>query len=446
MIRLLRRSMRLRPTFRWDLLLAAIPGGFGLATILWPHSVELAHFSYAVGGFLIVVAIGCVVPRRVTEFSGGVLALAILVVGIRRYPPLIHAMADPLSPQAGQALAESAVFLTVCALPSAVFLWQARFGLRRRTPPDDPSKRWRPRERRASRGILFVAAGLALRLAAALTAVVAVVLGMQFRDPTFGILLVVFLWLLTVGNYFRRRGKEDLVESASVVLAKDRRPPVLYLRPFASDAADGAAKDWYPFQHWANMFRLDLYVYSTVEEHILKRLSDIGPVIALSDPRGRHRPIGFSYFYSEEHAWQADVTDLMHRAGVIVILLGGHHDRGLQWEVGKIAAANLLPKVVLILPVLEQDEGRPVWQDVWCDFVRRIRDASPRSPAWMAEEFTSGCRLRASIRLSKMDHSWCVRFSQDGHPLFRSDHRGLAALSRKVAMEVIQEQGTWRVS
>ena len=83
---------------------------------------------------------------------------------------------------------------------------------------------------------------------------------------------------------------------ASEVLSKDRRAPILYLRPFAADR--GAA--------WC-------------ERRIVLSLKDLGPVVALGQP-GEELPATqhIARGYVADGPWQDSVVDLIGRAQLVV--------------------------------------------------------------------------------------------------------------------------------
>ena len=112
---------------------------------------------------------------------------------------------------------------------------------------------------------------------------------------------------------------------ASAVLSKDRRAPILYLRPFAADRRAA----WY-------------------ERRIALSLKGLGPVVAIGQP-GEELPatqhIPREYVAGDQ--WQEHVINLISRAQLVVIQIG--ISEGLTWELTQVVRL-VRPDQLLVCP------------------------------------------------------------------------------------------------
>lgn len=103
-------------------------------------------------------------------------------------------------------------------------------------------------------------------------------------------------------------GQRYLLPTGSERVQRDRRPPIVYLRSFKSDAA-----------------------LVTGDEEILARIfSEVGPFVAIGQPGEKLPPLGASRFYVADDDWKAFVTDLLQRCRLAVVVTGS--TPGLGWE------------------------------------------------------------------------------------------------------------------
>jgi hypothetical protein len=112
-------------------------------------------------------------------------------------------------------------------------------------------------------------------------------------------------------------------------LAKDRRDPVLYLRSFTRDYTE-------------NPDRLDRKTY---EELLTSVLYDVGPVVAVGDPREAKPILGAHRIYLEDAEWQPSVEYLMSISQLIII----HPDvtPSLLWELEAIKRQHIPEKIIV---------------------------------------------------------------------------------------------------
>ena len=128
--------------------------------------------------------------------------------------------------------------------------------------------------------------------------------------------------------------------SAAEVMARDPRPPVLYLRSFAADDTTAAGLE---SGHPA------LVLLSTEEEQLAQVLAEIGPVIAIGRPGEELPHIGAARFYVSHDLWQDEVSRLMSHAGLVVLRAGD--SAGLWWEVERAARLVRPERIVFLLPI-----------------------------------------------------------------------------------------------
>ncbi|HEV3040935.1 MAG TPA: hypothetical protein VHA33_24420 [Candidatus Angelobacter sp.] len=159
-----------------------------------------------------------------------------------------------------------------------------------------------------------------------------------------GAAVVVFLlatYLIDLGRSLRRLRAVD-------VLASDRRPPVLYLRSFKADARG---------QPQAVPGALPTFLVQlsrkSFEEKLARTLDSIGPFIAIGDPKESVPPSGAARLYLSNEEWQERVTELLDRAGFIVIQAGD--SEGLVWELDTILKKCDPTKLLIALPAGSSD-------------------------------------------------------------------------------------------
>jgi hypothetical protein len=94
--------------------------------------------------------------------------------------------------------------------------------------------------------------------------------------------------------------------SALEILASERRPPVVYFRPFTADVG-------------AKPRRFDS---TTEEEAIAYALNDIGPLVAIGTPEETLPSLGAARMYVDNEKWREAALDLLGRAAVVIMRIG----------------------------------------------------------------------------------------------------------------------------
>ena len=189
--------------------------------------------------------------------------------------------------------------------------------------------------------------------------------------------------------------KYDAVHAAEV-MAGDARPPVLYLRSFPADAIA------------ARVTRIQLGELATEEERLAEVMEPIGPFIAIGKPGERLPELGASRIYVGDDQWQATVRDLMSRARLVVLRVGGNGS--LWWELEE-ARKHLTPgRLLLCIP---HDEPQ------YTSFRRKAEDELQlHLPA-----FPSGVARCGSLAgFIHFAEDWMPTFAPIRRHPFRGDH------------------------
>ena len=113
------------------------------------------------------------------------------------------------------------------------------------------------------------------------------------------------LWTLALGLAWLmikliQLGRRLQVPTADEVLARDARPPVLYLRSFRDDDATHAV-----FERW--LLRLN---YRS-EEELAATFAEVGPLVAVGRPGEVLPHLGAARFYFRDDEWKDRVAELM---------------------------------------------------------------------------------------------------------------------------------------
>src|SRR5262249_44484477 len=108
----------------------------------------------------------------------------------------------------------------------------------------------------------------------------------------------------------------------------------------------------------------------TLEEHLVKQLSRIGPVLAVGRPKEKIAPLGFARRYIPDANWKAEVERYIDSSALIIMILGKVYskDEGFGWEVDRIRECNAARKLVLVIPPLRRDQIRKRWEDYCTHF------------------------------------------------------------------------------
>ena len=140
------------------------------------------------------------------------------------------------------------------------------------------------------------------------------------------------------------------------LLARDHRPPVLYLRSFADDtlllATIASARR--PFFELFSFRGRDPF-----EEAIAWELATYGPVVAVGRPGRSLASLGAAREHLSDDTWQDQVAQRMDDARAIAVAAGD--TPGLHWEVAQVVTAGHLSKTMFVLPPVAPDELAERW-------------------------------------------------------------------------------------
>ncbi|MBW8890588.1 MAG: hypothetical protein JF616_22775, partial [Fibrobacteres bacterium] len=188
-------------------------------------------------------------------------------------------------------------------------------------------------------------------------------LGRVMGFAVFGV-FVVALALIFAGLALMRRGRKLTTGSGDAVLAGDPRPPVVYLRPFDSDTLGVSV-----------VTRSLGWRYYTDEEQLATVVQEIGPFIAIGDPREKVASLGAARIYAREGGWEGKVLELVAKARLIILRAGT--SEGFWYEFQAVLTSTSPAQVLLLTPARRSDyesfrkralriHGRPLpdWADV----------------------------------------------------------------------------------
>jgi hypothetical protein len=179
-------------------------------------------------------------------------------------------------------------------------------------------------------GIAFVTVGIAWMVIGRLARVDAPFLILNFHIP-----------VILLGLFLTYRGKQYASRSRPAELLSDKRPPVLYLRPFKKDASTVARV----LPGIANPALL-LQTFYTFEEQLTEAIEPIGPLVALAQPQASLPRPGAARYHAPDDEWKDQVEELLRKARLVIFRPG--ESEALMWEIEK-AFEILKPSQLLFL-------------------------------------------------------------------------------------------------
>ncbi len=163
------------------------------------------------------------------------------------------------------------------------------------------------------------------------------------RRPGFFAYGVVFGLLAGVGCV--KRGLRMRLRDGWEVLRRDRRPPVIFLRPFSEDERIHH-KSPVGAHLGAEVPTSKSERKATAEPKIGRTLRSIGPFVAVGKPGERLAPFGAARLYLDDHEWQDIVAFLIVHA--MAVVLQPDDSPGAVWEL-KAAVQHVDPRRILML-------------------------------------------------------------------------------------------------
>lgn len=159
-----------------------------------------------------------------------------------------------------------------------------------------------------------------------------------------------------IGYLLLRTGKKYSIQRGDLILTNDARPPVLYLRSFKDEVNDRSMATYFKSISFSNKKDLALTVPSSGfrEQDALGYIfRKIGPYIALGKPGEDLPELGASKLYVSNEEWQNTIRDFFKKSKLIIFRAG--KTEGLKWELIELLETVNPLKVIMILPVKDED-------------------------------------------------------------------------------------------
>ena len=149
------------------------------------------------------------------------------------------------------------------------------------------------------------------------------------------------------GHKYSKLGKKHGSRSADDLVAKDPRPPVVYLRSFLDDPI--ASNEETQWQGGGGGVPAMPYPGPTEEQQLAGIMNQIGPFIAIGNPSEKLTELGAARTYASSAEWKDKVLAWMLRAKLVVLRAGT--TEGFWWE-AETVAKNVKPeRIVFLLPL-----------------------------------------------------------------------------------------------
>ncbi|MCI0538387.1 MAG: hypothetical protein L0Z50_24530, partial [Verrucomicrobiales bacterium] len=156
--------------------------------------------------------------------------------------------------------------------------------------------------------------------------------------------------------------------------AIDFRHPILLLRSFQDDITPITRTT----DSYASIRGLIVPTMWTLEETIERALAPHGPLIAIGRPGEPIPPAGAAREYVSNDGWRARITDYIHEARLVVVILG--KTEGLEFEYRALMDLGALEKLVVVFPPVDVADAA----DRWNRFRQVTKLTSETSLAWKA--------------------------------------------------------------
>jgi hypothetical protein len=233
----------------------------------------------------------------------------------------------------------------------------------------------------------------------------------QLKFAAVGLFIVAFLLALLnpllmivpiyIAYLLLRRAKKYTIKQGELVLHEDSRPPIVYLRSFKDEELESL-----PLHRFRNVSLSDKKLAETVANNGVQEqdalgyvFRKIGPYIALGRPGEELPELGSSKIYASDKAWQDTVRDFVNRSRLVVFRAG--ITESLKWELAEIVRSIRPRKLLMILPIREQD------------YVSFIMWGNSIMPVPLPESCPSS-------RLVKFDDAWTPSYLPQERTLTRS--------------------------
>jgi hypothetical protein len=231
--------------------------------------------------------------------------------------------------------------------------------------------------------------------------------------------------IVAVGWWCFQRGKKHKAVMASAVLARDPRPPVLYLRPFKQDPKVGANPVLRSGFLGSASHGLALI---TEEEQLAEVMNEIGPFVSIGRPGEKLPMLGAARMYVSDEEWKSRVVEFAAKARLVVLRAGTAP--GFSWELQIIARTVPPERVIFLVP-----HGKKKYIEFASIANTYLPVALPADPGWISGYGS----LRAVIYF---DSDWTPHLqSLDVPGLEVNKGRPLVARLKAVLQPVAQRLG-----
>ncbi|MER7444565.1 hypothetical protein [Micromonospora avicenniae] len=226
--------------------------------------------------------------------------------------------------------------------------------------------------------------------------------------------------LLTLGKWARvqvRKLTALVIPSPSALSAESY---VLYLRPFGMDRELSVVQPllgrrfWLPLGHIFHFNEDD----ETREEKLARLFRRFGRMVAVGHPEERFPNLGADRFYLHRYDWKRDVTKLIRRARLVVLVAGipreNQSAEGTLWEFAE-ATRLMPPSQIVLLVSTDLDAYNRFREGVSAGRAKRARKLSEER---VALPDLSGHLSREAVKSKQSSLRGLIHFSDDWTPNF----------------------------
>lgn len=170
------------------------------------------------------------------------------------------------------------------------------------------------------------------------------------------LLISIFTVMFSAFVFTRRAARSLSIVSMRRLMRIDKRPPILFLRPFDDDQVR------LPKSRNRSLFSLMRTgdVPDFFEHQVLEELTEIGPVIAIGDPGETGAPFGAARDFLPDEVWRQRVGELIDSSRLIVVAL--NDTPGVMWEVNEILTRNRMQDTLFIMPPAYEERYDRIWE------------------------------------------------------------------------------------
>lgn len=154
--------------------------------------------------------------------------------------------------------------------------------------------------------------------------------------------VVVGLFLTKCGHDIIQFSRKSAKHRDAVAFKRDKRPPVLYLRPFPQDRV--SIREWR-----ISLSILSFPIFPLSEEQVLEaEIRKYGRMVALSSPGTWLPELGATRLDQQGRNWQAQVCELIDVSQLTIACVGGSDS--LLWEINAVVQKNMPERLMLYIP------------------------------------------------------------------------------------------------